>query len=71
LSNSLLSFPIHNLTFLQEFNPSLSGVYIRNTPTPWGKIRADVIWGKNMKRKREKRVKCKRKKEEKGKKKRK
>jgi hypothetical protein len=33
---------------------------LENTPTPGG-ISADVIWGKNMKRRREKGVRCKRK----------
>jgi hypothetical protein len=62
LSNSLLSFSIHHHTFLQEFNPSLSGVYILEIPPPPGaKYTADVIWGKNVKSKREKKVRCKRK----------
>ncbi len=42
----------------------LRGLYIgKYLPPPWGrgKISADVIWGKNMKRGREKGGKCKRK----------
>ncbi len=48
-----------------------SGVYILENTPPWGgEISADVIWGKNMKRRREKEGKCKRKRK-KGKRKRK
>jgi hypothetical protein len=40
----------------------VAGVYIlENTPPPRGGISANVIWGKNMKRVREKGGKCKRK----------
>jgi hypothetical protein len=38
-----------------------AGVFILENipPPPWGEISAEVIWGKNMKRGREKGVKCK------------
>jgi hypothetical protein len=55
------------LTTLYQGDPCsktlLARVYIlKNTPPPQrGGISADVIWGKNMKRGREKRAKCKRK----------
>jgi hypothetical protein len=39
---------------------SSRGLYFGKYPPGWG-ISADVIWGKDMKRRREKRGKCKRK----------
>jgi hypothetical protein len=53
------------LILLISLKAAIAGVYIlENTSLPpWGgeKISADVIWGKNMKREREKGGKCKRK----------
>ncbi len=38
-----------------------AGVYLMENTPPWGEISADVIWGKNIKRGRERGGKCRRK----------
>ncbi len=44
--------------YCQTVNWSKSGLYLEKYPPPPGGISADAIWGENMKRGREKDVKC-------------
>jgi hypothetical protein len=55
---------------LRRYKNKQGSIYWKILPPPWGegKISADVIWGKNMKRGKEKEGKMDKKKEERGKK---